>query len=443
MSIRSRLIFTYIAMGLGLVAVVGGLRIANHALVLSIGVVVALAAAVGMGALMARNLRRPVRELQGVVASVVGGDLTARARIRTGDELEDLADSLNQATARLADRISAATAERDRLESVLEAMVEGVVLTGADGRVVLANAALHGLFGAERSIEGRTLLEGLRNADAADVLAEAALRRAPVAREIVLTWPGDRTLALQAVGLAAGGAVGVFHDVTERRRLDTVRRDFVANVSHELKTPLATLAGYADELAAPGMGPDDARRSAEVIARQVARMTAIVDDLLALARLEAEGFAPERVPVDAAQLVGELVREWAAAAERRGIALHVEATPPLLVTADEHLLRHAIDNLIDNAIHHCPAGTTVRVTAERLPHRVEIAVADNGPGIPLEDQARVFERFYRVEKGRSREKGGTGLGLSIVKHVAEAHGGRATVESRPGAGATFRITLPA
>ncbi len=411
--------------------------------ILAAALIVALAAAAGMGAVMARRLSGPVRELRETAARVVGGDLSARARVRTGDELEELAGALGEATARLADRIAAATAERDRLEGVLDAMVEGVVVTAPDGRVALANAAVRRMFGVEGDLVGRTMLEAVRHPAAADVLAEAARRRAPVAREVPVAWPVERTLALQAVGLPAGGAVGVFHDVTERRRLDTVRRDFVANVSHELKTPLATLAGYAEELATPGLTADATHRSAEVIGRHVRRMTALVDDLLALARLEAEGFAPAREDVDAATLVREAVEEWTPRAAARDITLVADAADTVPMRADARLLRRALDNLIDNVIRHCPSGTTARVGAHALPHAAEIAVSDDGPGVPVADQPRLFERFYRVEKGRARERGGTGLGLAIVKHVAEVHGGHASVASRPGAGATFRLVFPA
>jgi two-component system phosphate regulon sensor histidine kinase PhoR len=415
---------------------------AHAARVLAVALLVGLAAALAMGALMARRLSGPVRELRATAARVVTGDLSARARVRTGDELQELAESLDQATERLADRIAAATAERDRLEGVVEAMIEGVVVTAPDGRVALANAAVLRLFGVDGALAGRTVLEALRHAEAADALAEAARRRAPVSREIEVTWPAARTLALQAVSLPAGGAVGVFHDVTESRHLDAVRRDFVANVSHELKTPLATLAGHAEELATPGLSPAETARSAEVIGRHVARMAALVEDLLALARLEAKGFAPAREAVDVSALVREAVEEWRPRAGASGIALAVETEAPVSVPADAGLLRRAIDNLLDNVLRHCPAGTTARVGARTLPHAVEITVADDGPGIPAAEQARIFERFYRVEKGRSRERGGTGLGLAIVKHVAEAHGGRASVESRPGTGSLFRVTLP-
>jgi len=451
MRIRGRLLLSTLVLAVATVALVAGFLLplipagarAPAAGRVAIALALAVAAAAGTGMLAARRLRGPVRELREAAARIAAGDVTARARIRTGDELQQLAESLDAATARLADRIAAATSERDRLEGVLEAMVEGVVVTAPDGRVARVNAALRRLFRADGPLEGRTALEALRHPVAADALTKAALREAPVEREIRVAWPEERTIALQAVGLPAGGAVGVFRDVTERRRLDAVRRDFVANVSHELKTPLATLTGYAEELLTPELEAVEVRRSAEVIGRQAVRMSALVDDLLSLARLEAEGFAPAREPVDAGAIVQEAAGEWEARALAQGIRLVIRREEPVATLVDPALIRRALDNLIDNAIRHCPSGTTVHVAARGLPGGMEFVVSDDGPGIPAADQGRVFERFYRVEKGRARETGGTGLGLSIVKHVAEVHGGHATVESRPGAGSTFRVTLPA
>jgi two-component system phosphate regulon sensor histidine kinase PhoR len=341
-----------------------------------------------------------------------------------------------------AERAAAATAERDRLEGVLDAMVEGVVVTDGQCRVALANAALLRLFGIEGTIDGRSVLQALRHSEAADALADAVRRQAPVARDVQVRWPAERVLALHAVALPGGGAVGVFHDVTERRRLDDVRRDFVANVSHELRTPLATLTGYAEELADPALSPDDARRASEVIRRHVSRMTALVEDLLELARIEADRFAPTREPLDARTLLTDVAREWGSRAETRAASLVVDKGEGIVLVADRRLLRQALVHLLDNALKYGPRGGEVRLSARPVPGGAELAVSDQGPGIPPEDLPRVFERFYRVEKGRSREAGGTGLGLAIVKHVAEAHGGRAWVDSRPGKGAVFRIFVP-
>ena len=408
--------------------------------------VLSLALAITAGWLMARRVSRPIAELGRFACRVREGDLTARARVNTGDELEDLARDLETANDRLAARINQATAERDRLQGILNGMVEGVLVTDAGGRVVLANEALEAMFGLDRPVAGRTVIEAVRHPAAAEAFREAAAGQV-VSREIALTWPGEKTLSLHAAGLPSGGGVGVFHDITALMRLDRIRRDFVANVSHELRTPLATLGGYAQDLTETTAGPDgpdpaEVRESAAIIERSVGRLAALVSDLLELSRLDAEGHLPERQPVDAAKLVQELAAEWKPRAEARDIALSVEAESHLVVSADPRLLRQALTNLLENAVRYCPRGSQIHLAAHLNADAVTFTIADDGPGIPYDDQPRIFERFYRLDKGRSRATGGTGLGLAIVKHVAEVHGGTASVESVPGSGATFRIRIP-
>lgn len=394
--------------------------------------------------LWARHLSRPITRLSAAAQRVEAGDLDARVRVTTGDELEDLARALDGARNQLAARIGEATVERERLEAVLDGMTEGVLVTDRAGRVSRTNPALRRMFGLERAPSGRTLMEALRHPGVAEALRalEAAGENGTVSREIGLTWPAERTLTLHAVALPEGGAVAVFHDITALKRVDTVRRDFVANVSHELKTPLATLSGYAQALDESALSPAEVREHGAVLRRQVERLDDLVSDLLELARLEEAGFAPRRERFMAGDLLGELEQEWRPRAEERGMTLAVSAAPEVTVDGDPRLLRQALVNLLDNAIKYCGKGDRIEMSARAVEGGAELAVSDTGPGIPYEHGERVFERFYRVDRGRSRERGGTGLGLSIVKHVAEAHGGTAAVESRPKAGATFRIFVP-
>ncbi|HUO99937.1 MAG TPA: ATP-binding protein [Gemmatimonadota bacterium] len=414
---------------------------------LLLALVLALGLATTAAALSARRFSRPVTELARMAGRVREGDLSARARVETGDELEELARALETTNDRLVARIAEATAERDRLQGVLDGMVEGVLVTDPAGGIVHANAALQAMFGLQRPAAGRTVIETVRHRDIAEALEEAAAGDAVVSREVTLTWPAERTLTLHAAGLPSGGGVGVLHDITALKRVDRVRRDFVANVSHELRTPLATLAGYAETLTGSAVGangPDQAevRETAAVIERNVSRLTSLVADLLELSRLESEGSLPEREPVDAAKLIEDLAGEWRPRAEARDIALAVESSPGLVASVDPRLLRQALANLLENAVRYCPEGSGIRLAAHRDEEGITFTVADDGPGIPYDDQSRIFERFYRVDKARSRATGGTGLGLAIVKHVAEVHGGTASVESQPGDGATFRIRIP-
>ena len=405
-------------------------------------VLAGLALTVVAGVLLSRYLSGPIRELQRMARRLTEGNMSARARVDTGDELEDLAEGLNTAAAALADQVGRTRAERDQLEAIVEGMAEGVVVTGPDGRIATSNAALRRMFSPGGPVEGRTPIEALRNPEAADAVGQTTAPGQVVVREVRVTWPVERVLALHVTGLAAGGAVGVFHDVTERKRVEEMRRDFVANVSHELQTPLTTLTGYGEALADSAGDPARVREIAEVVRRQSGRMSALVRDLLDLSRLESEGFAPELETVQVEPLVRELVETWGARADEKDIALGARVEAGLEVRADRRLLRHALENLVENAIRYVPQGREVRIAGRRIPGGVELEVADTGDGIPREDQPRIFERFYRVEKGRARSGGGTGLGLAIVRHVAEAHRGRVELESAPGRGAAFRITLP-
>jgi two-component system phosphate regulon sensor histidine kinase PhoR len=394
------------------------------------------------GGILARYLSRPIRELQDTAKRLKDGDLDARARVDTGDELEDLAEGLNAAAAALAEEVARTRTERDQLEAVVEGMVEGVVVTDAGGRIALSNAALREMFSPGGPIEGRTPIEALRSPDAADAIDEATRRGEVVVREVRVTWPVERTLSLHVGGLATGGAVGVFHDITASKHVDEIRRDFVANVSHELQTPLSTLAGYGEALADSMGDPGRVGEIAEVIRRQSARMSALVRDLLELSRLESEGFVPELVAVEVDALVREVTDAWSERAVEKDLSLATRVEPGLRVRADRRLLQQALSNLVENAIKYVPSGREVRVEGHAVSGGVELSVADTGDGIPREDQPRIFERFYRVEKGRARDRGGTGLGLAIVKHVAEVHGGHVEVESAAGRGTTFRVILP-
>ena len=405
-------------------------------------VLAGLALTVVAGVLLSRYLSGPIGELQGMARRLTEGDMSARARVDTGDELEDLAEGLNTAAAALVDQVARTRAERDQLEAIVEGMAEGVVVTGPDGRIATSNAALRRMFSPGGPVEGRTPIEALRNPEAADAVGQTTAPGQVVVREVRVTWPVERVLALHVTGLAAGGAVGVFHDVTERKRVEEMRRDFVANVSHELQTPLTTLAGYGEALADSAGDPARVREIAEVVRRQAGRMSALVRDLLDLSRLESEGFAPELETVRVEPLVRELVETWGEQADEKDISLGTRIETGLEVRADRRLLRHALENLVENAIRYVPQGREVRIEGRRIPGGVELEVIDTGDGIPREDQPRIFERFYRVEKGRARSGGGTGLGLAIVRHVAETHRGRVELESSPGRGAAFRITLP-
>lgn len=407
----------------------------------------ALALALGLagaaGALWARRLSLPIKGLKEAAERVRDGQLEARIDVRTGDEIEELAQALDGARNQLANRIQSANSERDQLEAVLDGMVEGVMVTDANGSIVIANPALRTLFGLESPAVGHTVIAAIRQPAVAAIMEETAARNTVMSREITITYPTDRTLALYATKLSTGGVAGVFHDVTALKRTDAVRRDFVANVSHELQTPLATLSAHAESLADADLTSNQATESLAAIQRQVDRLSALVADLLELSRIESDGFEPVWTTVDLNALVDDLESEWSPRAEENEQTLTVESEPELELTGDRRLLRQAVANLLENAIKYAGVGAHIRLIARRLNGDTRLEVIDTGRGIPIEDQPRLFERFYRVEKGRTRAAGGTGLGLSIVKHIVDVHGGSVIVESIPGAGVTFVITIPA
>jgi two-component system sensor histidine kinase SenX3 len=324
-----------------------------------------------------------------------------------------------------------------RLEKALSEMTQGAVVCDAAGNVVLRNSFAR-MFAEAR--HGEALVEA-----AIHELLAGALQGSRAEREVEIHGPPGRTLVISATPLLADGsligAIAVVDDITEQQRIDAVRRDFVANVSHELKTPIGALALLAETLA------DEA--DAGVVRRLSARMrdesfrvSRIVDDLLTLSRIEGEeSIAPERLT--AATVVTGAVERVRPMAELRGVTLHVaDVEPSLELMGDRQQLTSALFNLLDNAVKYSEAGSSVDVWASADDDEIQIAVRDRGIGIPSRDLERIFERFYRVDKGRSRETGGTGLGLSIVRHVARKHGGEVKVVSREGEGSTFTLVLP-
>ncbi len=337
-----------------------------------------------------------------------------------------------------------------RLEAMLDSMIEGLVVLDARGRIALANRAAEVLFGFSRMMVGGTLLEAIRHHEVAALAARVGTEGAVAEHEVRLEGTEPRVLQISAVGLrdangAAAGAVLVFHDVTRLRELEGVRQDFVANVSHELRTPLSLIKSTAETLLDGAKDdPAVATRFLEIIDKHANRLTLLIDDLLLLARLDSGRIEMkfQMLPLhDAAQ---DALDDFGIVARARGVTLTNAVPDELVARADPERLRQVLSNLIDNAIKYGRAEGNVTVGGRALSEeRVELSVRDDGPGIPMEAKERVFERFYRVDKARSREQGGTGLGLAIVKNVMQAHGGEVRVESAPGAGTTFFLTLPA
>jgi two-component system, OmpR family, phosphate regulon sensor histidine kinase PhoR len=340
--------------------------------------------------------------------------------------------------------------DKAQLAAVLDQMAEAVVAVDEAGAVLVVNPALSRLLAVDAATaRGRLYVETLRHNGIARLLGDVLRDGRPAALEIRIFAPEELVFDAHAAPLLregrVGGALLVLHDITRLRRLEQMRRDFVANVSHELRTPLASIRGFAETLSEGAVDDKENRLDfLKTIQEHAGRLTKLVDDLLDLSAIESGHRAPRLSSVDLAAALAESARAFAPLAAERGVKLETASADGLpRVSADPDQLRQILANLLDNALKYTEPGGLVELSSERWKGGARVTVRDTGVGIPEADLPRVFERFYRVDKARAREAGGTGLGLSIVKHLVEAHGGEVSVESRQPGGACFRFTLPA
>ncbi|MDD5224236.1 MAG: ATP-binding protein [bacterium] len=414
-----------------------------------LGLGIALLAAIVSLILLAR-VNRPLTEIERGAERFARGELGYRLHQTGPEEIANLSKTMNRMAGELEERLTTTSAQREELETILSAMVEGVFVTDPAGRITRLNLSAARILGVDpRKAEGKNLEEAVRNPEIQRLVAETLSRRKPAEGEVVLLNGGERFLAVQAVPLPArekepGGALVVLHDITRLKLLERVRQDFVANVTHEVKTPITSIQGFVETLRGE-VGPEETKRFLEIIAGETERLKAIIDDLLALSRIEKEEGKGEiqfqAVPV--LDILKSAQKACATLARERTILVELEGDPGLSAHLSPDLLEQAVVNLIDNAIKYSETGSKVRLELSREGDELLIRVRDSGIGIPAEHLPRIFERFYRVDKSRSRKLGGTGLGLSIVKHIVQVHGGRLSVDSTPGKGSTFTIFLPA
>ncbi len=391
-----------------------------------------------------RRFLRPLARLVRSSDRLARGDLEHRVAEPAEAELAALASSLNRLSARVRRQIEAVEAERSHLEVVGASLPEGILVTDAEGRAELANRAFRDLFGLRGPVGGRTILELTRLPRFDDALRATLADGGERSLEL---RPPDTPSRLLEVTVGAlrdrTGAVAAARDVSEQARLAEVRRDLVANVAHELKTPLTAIRGFAETLRDGALDDREAAASfvGEILA-QCRRLEALLSDLLTLSSLERPEVPFEPRPTSLGRVVEETVAALAPLARERGVEIRCELADLPEIPGETEALLKLCSNLIDNAIRHGGGGGEVRVRLERRDREAALEVVDDGPGIPEAALPRIFERFYRVDRGRSRDEGGTGLGLAIVKHAAQRHGGRVEVESRAGEGATFRVLLP-
>ncbi len=398
----------------------------------------ALALATVVAALIAQSIAQRLRRIMAFADRVAAGDLSARIQESSGDEIGQLAAALDRTARRLQADFAAVEESRRQLEALLNSMQEGVAAISRDSKLVWANGALRRLLPVR---EGAPLVDTMRDPSVIAAVHESLqtqTTRKTLARAVV---PG-RVFEITTAPMPGVGVVAVLHDISEIERVEKTRRDFIANVSHELRTPLTSIVGYTETLldAPPAAG---GREFLQVIHNNAARMTRLTEDLLTLARVESGELKLALEPLAPAEAVREAVAAYRARAQAAGVALEISLADTPEIRADRDAVQQVLANLIDNALRYAADGGRVVVGATGAGPAVEFYVRDFGPGIASEHLPRLFERFYRVDRDRSRESGGTGLGLAIVKHIVLNHGGTVRAESALGHGTTFYFTLPA
>ncbi len=408
-----------------------------------------------LGLLISRRLSRPIENIRRAVDVMANGNLDRKIHPSSNiEEINALADAVNSLAVQLKLRISDITSRKNELGAILSSMKEGVIAVDSNFKVIIVNRSAAEILNLDMdSASGHTLYEVLRNPRMQKFAENILASRESGEEEIECTFDGKRILVMRGSimideeGGEPSGAVIVIGDVTRMRRLEEMRRDFVANVSHEIKTPVTAIKASVEALEESGADlPEPLRKFLQIIERHADRLEALVSDVLSLSALEsnssAQGmrftFKREKV----AEILATAKELCRAKAEAAGVVLELDCPKELEVVADSSLLEQAVMNLIDNAVKYSPSGSSVRITGKTSDEQVEIRVTDHGCGIDSKEHERIFERFYRVDKARSRKLGGTGLGLSIVKHIVLAHEGTVHVESEPGQGASFVIELP-
>jgi two-component system, OmpR family, phosphate regulon sensor histidine kinase PhoR len=392
-----------------------------------------------------------VRPLTDAAKRMHEGDLTVRARVEREEDVGQLGAAFDQLAGSLSQTVGELRSERDLVSRILDGMQEGVLLLDKDGKVALMNPALREMLLLRADFVGQPLLEVVRHAELKELLDRARTTRKTCSGEVELGGLKPRRLLVRGTAFTqtrenAGGLLAVFFDVTDIRRLESLRRDFVANVSHELRTPVTAILSAAETMEmALARDPEGAKRFLGIIERNAARLQRLIEDLLDLSRIESRELRlrPERFAFE--QFATHLLGMFRERADKRKIALKLEAAKGMEIEVDRRALEQVLTNLVDNAVKYCPEGCSVTLRAERADGPVpgvHLRVEDDGTGIEEKHLPRLFERFYRVDAGRSREMGGTGLGLSIVKHLVEAMSGTIEVLSAVGKGTTFDVKIP-
>jgi len=402
---------------------------------------IALLLALPLAAWFAGGITARLQRVVAFARRIAQGDLSARLELEGGDELSAMEAALNQTAERLGQNFAEIESRRHELATMLDSMQEAVVAVTSEGQVRWSNAVMQRIAGTQIRV-GRPLVHSVRDPELL-ACVRGALEHGEVRYGRASSMAPGRIFEINAAPLPSGGALAVLHDVTRIEAAEKSRRDFIANVSHELRTPLTSIQGYVETLVEDrGSNPETTREFLGVILKNAARMNRLTEDLLALASVESPDYKLAAQPIRARALVQDAIESLGGIVVDSGIELESEGAPDVQVMADPDAMNQIFGNLIENALKYGKAGQRIVLGARLLQGEVEFFVRDFGPGIPSEHLERIFERFYRVDKARSRDSGGTGLGLAIVKHIVMAHGGRVWAESELGAGAAFHFTIP-
>lgn len=416
-----------------------------------IAALMAFVVAAVTGARISSSIAGPIVAMNAIARRFSRGDLSHRIEVgsEAGDEIAELARTLNLMASELRQILRELDEEKAKLETIFIKTDDGLVVVDDHGAISIFNPAAARILGiSSEDVQGKTVIQGTLNHDLSDMVERVLRTGTPASLDIRIDAPEPIDLNVYVTPLekpdSPSGAVIVMHDITAARHAESVRRDFVANVSHELRTPLASMKAMAETIVLRGSKDFSvAADFAQKIITEADRLAAISDDLLDLAKIEAGRREIRKENFPLAEVAERVASQCLSAAQRKAVELSVDLPGDLLVLADREAVYQILVNLVDNAIKYTQPGGDIDVTASRLNDGwVAVKVSDTGIGIPQEDLSRIFERFYRVDKARSRESGGTGLGLSIVKHLVESHGGKISVESSSGQGSTFTFTIP-
>ncbi len=401
--------------------------------------------------LVSHRIRRPIEEIRRGAERFARGDFQQPLPVSRIKEIGDLSETLNTMAQELQKTLSKITEQRNELGAVLSSMAEGVLAMDMEERILGMNHAASVIFECDpKQVQGRTIQEVIRHPELQRLVTEALAREEAVERDVVLYLKEERVLNGHATILQDGegnrvGVLVVLNDITRLRKLENIRKEFVANVSHEIRTPITAIKGFVETLRDGAMqNPQDGERFLGIIQNHVLRLEALVEDLLSLSRIEEETEREEIVLEEKPlkEVLAGALQLCQVKAEPKQIRMELSCSEEVAAKINASLLEQAVVNLLDNAINYSEAGKSIWVRVDVSPQEVLIRVRDEGCGIEKQHLERLFERFYRVDKARSRKLGGTGLGLAIAKHIMEAHGGRVSVESQPGRGSTFTLHLP-